>query len=367
MHDRLEVRIEKVAHGGHFIARNDGQVIFIRDTAPGELVEIEITSKAKGFLRANVLKVIEASPERISPPCPYAGKCGGCDFQHLNLPYQRVLKGEVIKEQFSRIAKMDVNVKVHEVSPTTRYRTHIRGVANEAGEFGIYASRSHDIIPIKDCLIAGEELHVSDIAIEKYEPMEPVEVPEGDQIREVKGKKLLVKAGAFWQRHRSAPDVLTDVFLDLAKLKAGDHLLDLYGGVGLFTSVALEKIGVGGRIDLIESSIPATESARENFKSNLNVNVIREDVAKALKAIKRADVVVLDPPRAGAGAEVVDQLLRIAPSRIVYVACDPASLARDVQRFVANGWKLAQIDGYDLFPMTQHIETVCLLLPPSTN
>ena len=359
----MQVRVEKVAHGGHFIARNDGQVIFIRDTAPGELVEIEVTSKSKGFLRANVLKVIEPSPERITPPCQYAGRCGGCDFQHLNLPYQRKLKSEVIKEQFSRIAKMDIDVIVHEVQPTTRYRTHIRGVANEVGHFGIYASRSHDIIPISDCLIAGEELHVEKIAIEKYEPMEPIEVPQGDQFREVLGKKLLVKAGAFWQRHRSAPDTLATQFLKLAELKPGEHLLDLYGGVGLFTSVAIEKLGAGGRVDLIESSIPATESARENFKSHANVKVVREDVAKALKQIKRADVVVLDPPRAGAGSDVVAQLLRINPKRIVYVACDPASLARDVAQFVASGWKPAAIDGYDLFPMTQHIETVAFLLP----
>lgn len=359
----MQVRVEKVAHGGHFIARNEGQVIFIRDTAPGELVEIEITSKAKGFLRANVLQVIEPSSERIAPPCSYAGKCGGCDFQHLNLPFQRKLKADVIKEQFSRIAKMEVDVTVHEVAPTSHYRTHIRGVANEAGQFGIYASRSHDIIPISDCLIAGEELHVEKIATEKFEPMEPIEVPQGDQIREVKGKKLLVKEGAFWQRHRNAPETLTTQFIKLANLKAGEHLLDLYGGVGLFSSVAVDLLGPGGRIDLIESSVPATDSAKENFKNHPNVKVIRDDVLKGLKNIKRADVVVLDPPRAGAGADVVSQLLRINPSRIVYVACDPASLARDVKDFVANGWSIQQIDGYDLFPMTQHIETVCLLVP----
>ena len=359
----MQVRVEKVAHGGHFIARHEGQVIFIRDTAPGELIEIEITSQNKGFLRANLLNVIESSPERIAPPCAYAGKCGGCDFQHLNLPYQRKLKAEVIKEQFSRIAKMDVEVVVHEVAPTTRYRTHIRGVANEAGQFGIYASRSHDIIPISDCLIAGEELHVEKIALEKYEPMEPIEVPQGDLQRSVLGKQLLVKAGAFWQRHRSAPDTLATQFLKLAALKPGEHLLDLYGGVGLFTAVAIDKLGPGGRIDLIESSIPATESARENFKAHQNVKVIRDDVAKALRNIKRADVVVLDPPRAGAGAEVVYQLLRINPTRIVYVACDPATLARDVKQFTENGWRLVQIDGYDLFPMTQHIESICLLEP----
>ncbi|MFM8620982.1 MAG: class I SAM-dependent RNA methyltransferase [Candidatus Nanopelagicaceae bacterium] len=359
----MQVRVEKVAHGGHFIARNEGQVIFIRDTAPGELVEIEITSKAQGFLRANVLQVIESSPERITPPCVYAGRCGGCDFQHLNLPYQRKLKAEVIKEQFSRIAKMDVEVTVHEVAPTTRYRTHIRGVASEAGQFGIYASRSHEIIPISDCLIAGEELHVAQIATKEFEPMEPIEVPQGDQIKEVKGKQLLVKAGAFWQRHRNAPETLTTQFLKLANLKAGEHLLDLYGGVGLFTSVAIDVLGPGGRVDLIESSIPATDSARENFKDYANVKIVREDVVKGLKSIKRADVVVLDPPRAGAGAEVVSQLLRINPSRLVYVACDPASLARDVKDFIAAGWSLKQIDGYDLFPMTQHIESICLLGP----
>lgn len=363
----MQVRVEKVAHGGHFIARNEGQVIFIRDTAPGELVEVEITSKAKGFLRANVLEVIEPSPERITPPCSYAGKCGGCDFQHLNLSYQRHLKAEVIKEQFSRIAKMDVDVEVHEVLPTTRYRTHIRGVANEAGHFGIYASRSHDIIPISDCLIAGEELHVEKIATEQFEPMEPIEVPQGDQIREVKGKKLLVKAGAFWQRHRNAPDTLTTKFLELAKLKAGEHLLDLYGGVGLFSSVAIDLLGPGGRIDLIESSIPATDSAKENFKDHQNVKIIRDDVLKGLKSIKRADVVVLDPPRAGAGADLVAQLIRIKPSRIVYVACDPASLARDVKTFTENGWKLRSLDGFDLFPMTQHIESVCLLEPDKVS
>ena len=356
----MQVRVEKVAHGGHFIARNEGQVIFIRDTAPGELVDIEITSKAKGFLRGNVLNVIEPSPQRITPPCAYAGKCGGCDFQHLNVAYQRQLKADVIKEQFSRIAKMDIDVTVHEVAPTTHYRTHIRGVANEAGQFGIYASRSHDIIPIKDCLIAGEELHVEKIAIEKYEPMEPIEVPQGDQIREVKGKKLLVKAGAFWQRHRNAPETLTTQFLKLANLKAGDHLLDLYGGVGLFTSVALDVIGPGGRVDLIESSVPATESAKENFKKYENVKILRDDVVKGLKNIRRADVVVLDPPREGADKKVIAELIRLQPRCIVYVSCDPASLARDSRALHDAGYPLQDLRAFDLFPMTHHIECVAL-------
>ena len=189
--DQVEVLIGPIANGGHFVARHNGQVIFVRHAITGETALVEITSISSKLARADAISIIKASPDRIESICKFSGpgKCGGCDFQHLNLPFQRKLKADVIKEQFSRIAKMDIDVTVHEVAPTTHYRTHIRGVANEAGQFGIYASRSHDIIPISDCLIAGEELHVEKIATEKLEPMEPIEVPQGDLQRSVLGKK----------------------------------------------------------------------------------------------------------------------------------------------------------------------------------
>lgn len=360
---RLEVNVEKVAHGGHFIARHEGQVIFIRDTAPNEKVLIEITGKAKGFLRAKLIEVIEKSPIRVTPPCKYAGDCGGCDFQHIEIGQQRKLKADVIVEQFKRIAKLDVEVEVAEVAPTLRWRSHIRGATNAQGQFGIYASRSNEVVPIEDCLIANEALHVNELAAKKYQPETRVEVPTGDQTKTVLGQKLLVKAGAFWQRHINAPDTLAKVFLEFAELKSGDHLLDLYGGVGLFTAVAIEKVGLPGRIDLIESGAEAIASANENFKDHKNINVRMGNVAKELKKIKRADVVVLDPPRAGIGAEVAHQVMDMQPRRIVYVACDPASLARDVRTFIDNGWKLEKLKAFDLFPMTHHIETVALLTP----
>jgi len=359
----LEVTIEKVAHGGHFIARHEGQVIFVRDCAPGEKVLIEITGKAKGFLRAKLKKVIEPARMRVSPPCKYAGDCGGCDFQHIEISNQRKLKADVIIEQFSRIAKLDIEVTVEEVAPTLHWRSHIRGATNALGQFGIYASRSNEVVPIEDCLIAHESLHVNQLAAKRYEPETRVEVPTGDQTKTVLGQSLLVKAGAFWQRHINAPDTLAKVFLEFAELKTGDHLLDLYGGVGLFTAVAIEKVGLPGRIDLIESGEAAVESARENFKAHRNINIRLGSVEKELRKIKRADVVVLDPPRAGIGAKVVQQVISVAPRRVVYVACDPASLARDVRTFIDGGWNLAKIKAFDLFPMTHHIETVALLTP----
>ena len=364
---KLEVRIEKVAHGGHFIARHEGQVIFIRDCAPGELVSIEITGKAKGFLRAKLLEVIEKSPIRVAPPCKYAGDCGGCDFQHIEISQQRKLKSEVIVEQFQRIAKLAVSVEVEEVAPTLHWRSQIRGATNALGQFGIYASRSNEVVPIEDCLIANEELHVNQLASRKYEAETRVEVPTGDQIKSVLGQQLLVKAGAFWQRHINAPDTLAKVFLEFAELKSGDHLLDLYGGVGLFTAVAIEKVGTPGRIDLIESGKEAIASASENFKAHRNINIRLGNVEKELKKIKRADVVVLDPPRAGIGAAVVQQVIAVKPRRIVYVACDPASLARDVRTFIDSGWKLEKLRAFDLFPMTHHIETVALLTPDGVS
>ena len=358
---KLQVRIEKIAHGGHFIARHEGQVIFVRDSAPGELVNIEITSKAKGFLRAKLIDVVEPAQMRVTPPCKYAGDCGGCDFQHIEISSQRKLKSDVIVEQFARIAKLDVKVEVEEVPPTLRWRTHIRGATNQDGKFGIFASRSNEVVPIEDCLIAHESLHVNELAAKKFAADSRVEVPVGDQKKTVLGKELLVKAGAFWQRHLNAPDTLAKVFLEFAGLKTGDHLLDLYGGVGLFTAVAIEKVGTPGRIDLIESGFEAIESAKENFKAHQNINIRQGNVEREIKKIKRADVVVLDPPRAGIGAAVVNEVNKISPRTVVYVACDPASLARDVRTFIDGGWKLEKLRAFDLFPMTHHIETVALL------
>ena len=388
--DVLDVRIEKVAHGGHFIARHGGAVIFVRHAIPGERVRITITSAGSSFNRGDVIEVLEASPDRVTAPCSFAHRngCGGCDFQHISPARQRQLKAAVITEQFSRIASMDVVVNVEEVAEPLHWRTRLIATTNREGNLGFFAARSHTVIPIDDCLIAVASMNMQELAARRWKPDIRVEVSassnkertialspkngeekarltEGHQImhEEVKGKTLEVSQNSFWQSHFSAPTVLTQAVLEFAQLIEGDHVLDLYGGVGLFASSMVELIGPSGRIDLLEGSKSATADAVRNFAKNPNVKILLGDVAKLLPRVSNADVIVLDPPREGAGKIVVAELARLQPRAIVYVSCDPASLARDTAYLKAHGYSLSILRAFDLFPMTHHVECVALYLP----
>jgi tRNA/tmRNA/rRNA uracil-C5-methylase (TrmA/RlmC/RlmD family) len=388
--DVLDVRIEKVAHGGHFIARHGGAVIFVRHAIPGERVRITITSAGSSFNRGDVIEVLEASPDRVTAPCSFAhrNRCGGCDFQHISPARQRQLKADVITEQFSRIASMDVVVNVEEVAEPLHWRTRLIATTNREGNLGFFAARSHTVIPIDDCLIAVASMNMQELAARRWKPDVRVEVSassnkertialspkngeekarltEGHQImhEEVKGKTLEVSQNSFWQSHISAPTVLTQAVLEFAQLIEGDHVLDLYGGVGLFASSMVELIGPSGRIDLLEGSKSATADAVRNFAKNPNVKILLGDVAKLLPRVSNADVIVLDPPREGAGKIVVAELARLQPRGIVYVSCDPASLARDTAYLKAHGYSLSILRAFDLFPMTHHVECVALYLP----
>ena len=388
--DVLEVLIEKVAHGGHFIARHGGVVIFVRHAIPGERVRVTITSAGTSFNRGDVIEVLEASSDRVIAPCSFAHRngCGGCDFQHISLTRQRQLKADVITEQFSRIASMDVVVKVEEVAEPLHWRTRLIATTNQAGKFGFFAARSHTVIPVDDCLIAVKSMNIHELAARRWKPDVRVEVSassnqertialslkngeekarltEGNQIvhEEVMGKTLEVSQNSFWQSHVNAPTLLTDVVLEFAQLVEGDHVLDLYGGVGLFTSSMVERVGASGSIDLLEGSKSATADAMRNFAGNQNVKIFLGDVAKLLPRVSHADVIVLDPPREGAGKIVIAEMSRLRPRAIVYVSCDPASLARDSAYLEAHGYSLSTIRAFDLFPMTHHVECVALYRP----
>lgn len=388
--DVLDVLIEKVAHGGHFIARHGGAVIFVRHAIPGERVRITITSAGSSFNRGDVIEVLAASPDRVIAPCTFAHRngCGGCDFQHINLTRQRALKVDVITEQFSRIASMDVAVQVEEIAEPVHWRTRLIATTNHEGKLGFFASRSHTVIPVDDCLIAVSSMNMHELAARKWKPDVRVEVSassnkertialspkngegkarltEGRQIshEEVKGKTLEVSQNSFWQSHINAPTVLTEVVLDFAQLVEGDHVLDLYGGVGLFTSSMVERVGASGSIDLFEGSKSATADAMRNFAKNPNVKILLGDVAKLLPHVSDANVIVLDPPREGAGKIVVAEIARLQPRAIVYVSCDPASLARDTAYLKTFGYSLSALRAFDLFPMTHHVECVALYLP----
>jgi len=382
---RFTVTIEKVAHGGHFIARYEGAVIFVRHGIPGEEAEIVITSVGSSFNRGDVVNVITPSADRVSPPCRYAHRegCGGCDFQHVSILRQRSLKADVIAEQFSRIAKMEVLVEVEEVGKPLGWRTRCTSVTTKSGALGFYQARSHKIVPVDDCRILVPEMQFAELAKRGAKGDQRIEISISNT-----GERSIATAGArdespmrltdgvevahytvgensfevsqksFWQSHKDAPQVLTDAVLHYAELRAGDHVLDLYGGVGLFTAAVLPLIGETGSVDLVEGSKSATNDAMRNFVDSKTVSVITGDVTKVITRFSHADVVVLDPPREGAGKEVIENLSRIAPRIIVYVACDPAALARDTAYLREFGYELDAIRAFDLFPMTHHIECV---------
>ena len=388
--DIFESVIEKVAHGGHFIVRHEGAVFFVRHGIPGEKCRIVITSTGSSFNRADVLEVLEPSIDRVPAPCQYAHRsgCGGCDFQHISLIRQRQLKADVITEQFARIAKMDIQIDVEEVSGPLHWRTRSIATTNSVGELGFYGARSHTVVPIKDCLITVDEMKMPELAGRKWKPDVRVEIAasttgernialapkrgegkarltEGAHVlhEKVAEKILEVSQDSFWQSHIKAPEILTNAVLEFAQLQLGEHVLDLYGGVGLFTSAMLNVVGGDGSIVLIEGSKSATGDAARNFANSTQVKIITGDVAKHLPRIESAHVVVLDPPREGAGKAVLAQISRLAPRAVVYVACDPAALARDTGYFLELGYSLTKIKAFDLFPMTHHVECVALFTP----
>lgn len=387
---RFVVTIEKIAHGGHFIARHLGAVIFVRHAIPGEEVEIEITGTGSSFNRADVVSVVTASKDRVSAPCPFAHRsgCGGCDFQHISLGRQRELKADVITEQFSRIAKKELRIEVEEVGGPLGYRTRFSAVTTRDGALGFRQARSNKVIPVSDCRILQPEINYQELSNRKWKgdlqvevsfsstgertiatgytrDESPVRTSEGPDVASYKVNEfpLEVSQRSFWQSHKLAPQVLTEAVLKYAAIESGDHVLDLYGGVGLFTSQFLDLVGDAGRIDLVEGSKSATGDALRNFANFARVGIHTGDVEKILPRFAKADVIVLDPPREGAGKNVVASMVALKPRTIVYVACDPAALARDTAYLETCGYALSEIRAFDLFPMTQHIESVALFKP----
>ena len=382
---KIQVTIEKVAHGGHFIARHEGAVIFVRHAIPGEVCEIEITSVGSSFNRGDVISVIQSSDDRVSAPCRFAHRngCGGCDFQHISLPRQRNLKSDVVLEQFSRIAKMEIEVEVEEVSSPLGWRTRCSAVTTKAGALGFYQARSHKIIPVDDCRILVPEMRYAElaqhgakgdqrveisisnngertIATANSRDESPLRISDGPDVAHytVGEKTFEVSQKSFWQSHKDAPRVLTEAVLRYADLQEGDHVLDLYGGVGLFAASFLPIIGQSGSVDIVEGSKSATSDASRNFADDKNVNIYTGDVARLITRFTHADVIVLDPPREGAGKDVVVQCAKLQARTIVYVACDPAALARDTSYLQEAGYRLESIRAFDLFPMTHHIECI---------
>ena len=359
---RVDVEIGPVAHGGHFVARHEGQVVFVRHALPGEQVTVEITESSGSFLRGDAVEIGTPSPHRVPAPCPLAhpGGCGGCDFQHVELGEQRRLKAAVVTEQLARLAGIEREVEVEAVPGDRdglRWRTRMQYVQLPDGRKGLRKHRSHDVVVVEDCLIAHPDAREPDRSGPVTEHVEAAG----------SSHDFTVAGDGFWQVHPGAPRLLVDTVMAMLAPVPGERALDLYAGVGLFTAFLADAVGPAGSVTAIEGDKRATELAAENLAGLPQAVVVRDRVDRALHRGKQnsggADLVVLDPPRAGAKRQVVRAIAELAPRAVAYVACDPAALARDVAYFAEQGYRLADLRAFDLFPMTHHVECVALLVP----
>ncbi len=391
---RLTLDVGPVAHGGHCVARHEGRVVFVRHALPGEQVEAVVTEggAASRFLRADAVEVLRPSEHRVDAPCSHArpGGCGGCDLQHAAVTYQRELKADVVREQLRRLAGLTDDPLVDDlrVLPVAGdqgglgWRTRVRLAVDGDGRAGLRRHRSHAVEVLDACPLLHPAVTGTGVLARTWPGVAEVAVAastEGGQVVAVDGvvqgaTRLVESAGGrawrvsgtgFWQVHPGAAGTLLDAVRSALAPRQGEHLLDLYAGVGLFGGSLADDLGPGGRVDAVEADEGAVRDARRNLHDRPTVRLHHERVERwlASSGVRRCDLVVMDPPRAGAGREVVERLVALAPRAVVYVACDPASLGRDVGTFRALGWRLAGLQGYDLFPMTHHVECVALLVP----
>ena len=372
----MNVDIERVAHGGVCVAHvPDGRVVFVRHALPGERVRIAITEEKRSYLRADAVEVITAAATRVQTPCPWAGpgKCGGCDWQHVDIDEQRRLKAAVVSEQLHRLAHLDREVTVEPVPGELdglHWRTRMRFAVDGEGRAGLRRHRSHHVVPIDDCLIAVAGARVPELVGREWPADAEVTVdvsstgeravaigaPDELLTEHAVGRDWLVPVGGFWQVHPAAADALAGVVLEFAAAGSQDRCLDLYSGVGLFAGVLAAHVD---SVVAVESDARAAAAAERNLADDANVTVIRDRVDRWLGTPgDDVDLVILDPPRKGAGRAVVEGIVARSPRTVVYVACDPAALARDLATFAGHGYALSDLRAFDLFPMTAHVECV---------
>ncbi|MFE6403681.1 class I SAM-dependent RNA methyltransferase [Streptomyces alboflavus] len=378
------------------------------------------------FLRADAVTILDPSKDRVEAPCPFAGpgRCGGCDWQHAKPGAQRRLKGEVIAEQLKRLAGLtpeeagwDGTVMPAEgdklpAGEVPAWRTRVQyAVDPDSGRAGLRRHRSHEVEPVDHCMIAAPG--VTELGIERRDwpgmasveaiaatgsqdrqviltprpgarlplveldkPVSVLRVEEKDGgvhrvhgrpfVRErADGRTYRVGNGGFWQVHPKAADTLVTAVMQGLFPRKGETALDLYCGVGLFAGAIADRVGDEGAVLGIESGKRAVEDARHNLASFDRVRIEQGKVESVLPrtGITEVDVIVLDPPRAGAGKQTVRHLAGLGARRIAYVACDPAALARDLGYFREGGYKVRMLRAFDLFPMTHHVECVAILEP----
>jgi tRNA/tmRNA/rRNA uracil-C5-methylase (TrmA/RlmC/RlmD family) len=411
----LDLEVGAIAAGGGCVGRApDGKVVFVRHSLPGERVRAQVTATTSSYVRADAVEILSPSPDRVAAPCPHAGpgRCGGCDFQHVEIGAQRRLKAFRIAEQLDRLAGLQLDVEVEPVpgdSEGLAYRTRIRVAVDGRGAVGFRRHRSHRMEYVHECPIASPavsatgalevlwpgatelevvtgtgpaETMVSVTPRRRSAPRLPdlgagVGIVVGGKIRRppssvravVSGRSYRVSQGVFWQVHAGAAAALLSAVLDYAGPCEGASVVDLYAGAGLFSVPLAEAVGPSGSVLAVERDRRACADARHNGATFPKLRVLEGEVTPSLveSALGRPDIVVLDPAREGAGTAVMEALANSAPTvrTLVYVSCDPSSFGRDVRVLLDRGWRVTGLRAFDIFPMTEHVELVAGLEPPA--
>lgn len=404
---RVELEVTNVAHGGVGVARLDGRVVFVADAIPGERVEAELTDVSRAtFWRAATVRVLEASPHRrehvwaeASLDRAPAARAGGADFGHIDLAHQRELKRRVLAEALERFASVSTDVTVEPVCDGGGWRTRVRLNVGDEGVPGPFAARSHSVVEVASLPLAVPSLReVAPLSV-RFEPGSVVDLvapsigdplvlvssppkrggrrrgddsAPGSVVERVGDREFRVDADGFWQVHYRAAETLSAAvssMIDRGRFDPSADNLDLYGGVGLLASAIADVGGAATRVTSVESSARATGHAVENLAWVAGARAVTARVDRFLRdgvgSAAPGATIVLDPPRSGAGREVVDGVVGLGPAQVVYVACDPVALARDVGYFGERGWRLESLRAFDLFPHTHHVESMALIVPDS--
>lgn len=413
---RIEVTLGKPGHGGFCVARHEGRVMFVRHGLPGERVIARVTEdRGGGFCRADAVEVLDASPDRIAPVCPIAGPGGSgcCDYSHATPSAQREMKSAVVAEQLWRLARVERAVEVEELpggAPDgTGWRSRVRLAVDEAGRPGYRRFRSRSIETELACpqiesrayagladrhwkpdselqvvLDANGDRHVVEIAPPKVSRTgrrspgrrgamarraavggprsERVVEGTGRPVERVGGRSWQLDATGFWQAHRGAAETYARVVGEWAQAPEGALAWDLYGGVGVFASVLAGEVGGRGLVESVDSSRSAIVDAEIALADLPQVRLRGARVERALAALASPpEVVVLDPPRAGAGRDVITGVAMSGAGRVIHIGCDPASFGRDVGFYLQYGYRLERLRAFDAFPLTHHVECIALL------
>ncbi len=384
----LRVKIEKVAHGGVFVARHEGRVIFVTGAIDGEVVDVEVTEDAGKFLRATVTNVVEASEYR-QPHFWKAARegAGGAEFGHINLSHQRELKSQVLAEALQRMAGIDLETEVEACPQETdglHYRTRVQLNVDASGTAGPMRPRSNEAVFSPTLPLAVTEIEELGLQLKNWNGVKKISIAAsstGDLqwlvddklhgserlVERAAGRTFRLSSGAFWQVHKDAANLLTKAVFDAAELLEFDPAkpaLDLYAGAGLFAATMAAKYG-STSFTAVENNKQAVADGTKSAIDLSNLKFEKSDVLQYLRVASAKpgnfDTVVLDPPRSGAAGKVIEQLIKLKPRNIIYVACDPVALARDLGSLSKAGYQLRGLQAFDIFPHTHHLEAVAAL------